>query len=95
MGALIEARSCERSPAAGASLLLAPLGEFYADLERAESRHCTLYLDFAAACCAGNDASLCRRRLAVLAEAEAALISSPDELFRFHSGPPRGNISSA
>jgi len=93
-GALIEARSCERFRLL-APRLPAPLGEFYAELERAESRHCTLYLDFAATRCAGADDSLWRRRLAVLAEAEAGLISSPDELFRFHSGPPRGNISSA
>lgn len=85
-GAIIEARSCERF-ARLAPHLHAPLGEFYADLARAEARHFQLYLDFAYAIAGervGVDA-----RLREIAVAEAALITSEDEEFRFHSGVPR------
>jgi tRNA-(ms[2]io[6]A)-hydroxylase len=93
-GALIEARSCERfrllSP-----MLPDPLGQFYADLERAESRHCSLYLQFAAARSTAADPGRWQRRLSALAGIEAELVCSPDEQFRFHSGLPRGNDCSA
>ena len=85
-GAFIEARSCERfgalAPAIGA-----PLGELFEGLHAAEARHHRLYLDLArrAAARAGIDL---QARLAAFAAAEARLISEPDPLFRFHSGPP-------
>ena len=83
-GALIEARSCERF-ALLSTRLPDPLGGFYADLERAESRHCELYLELAADAAAGAD---WRPRLAELAALEAELIVAPDEQLRFHSGSP-------
>jgi len=83
IGALIEARSCERFR------LLAPrlppqVAEFYADLERAEARHHELYIEHAKASAGEADWQL---RLRQLAQVEAGLVTSPDKLLRFHSGP--------
>jgi tRNA-(ms[2]io[6]A)-hydroxylase len=83
-GALIEARSCERFRLLAARLP-APLGPFYADLERAEARHANLYVELARAAAGEQDWSA---RLDGLAAIEAALATSPDPLLRFHSGPP-------
>lgn len=82
VGALIEARSCERFR------LLAPrlppqVGAFYADLERAEARHHELYIEHAAANAGEVD---WQQRLRQLAEIEAELVTSPDTALRFHSG---------
>jgi tRNA 2-(methylsulfanyl)-N6-isopentenyladenosine37 hydroxylase len=92
VSALIEARSCERFQAL-APRLPAPLGPFYRQLERSESRHFRMYLGFAAqeatqegAGDAGGEAW--RVRLRALAAAEAELIASPDADFRMHSGLP-------
>jgi tRNA 2-(methylsulfanyl)-N6-isopentenyladenosine37 hydroxylase len=82
--ALIEARSCERFELL-APRLAAPLGTFYDSLRRSEARHFELYLRLARQ--ASNDAALCERRLRQLAAVEAELITAPDELLRFHSGP--------
>jgi tRNA-(ms[2]io[6]A)-hydroxylase len=82
--ALIEARSCERF-ALLAPRLAEPLGSFYATLQRCEARHFELYLRLARAV-SGNDA-LWQRRLQELAAVEAELITAPDEVLRFHSGP--------
>ncbi len=83
VGALIEARSAERFA------LLAPrlpgaLGRLYADLGVSEARHFELYLGFAQA----SDPAGWRARLAQLAATEAQLVTTPDELLRFHSGLP-------
>jgi tRNA-(ms[2]io[6]A)-hydroxylase len=87
VGALIEARSAERFRLL-APRLAAPLGDFYAALERSEARHFELYLDLARA----EDRSQSRvgweRRLAELAAREAQLATEPDSVFRFHSGAP-------
>ena len=88
-GALIEARSCERF-ALLAPRLPPPLGEFYAELERAESRHVGLYVESARAMLA-PDSNAWRVRLAALAAVEAGLATAPDAELRFHSGPPRGS----
>jgi tRNA-(ms[2]io[6]A)-hydroxylase len=86
ISALIEARSCERF-ALLAPRLPPPLAGFYAQLQRAEARHCLQYLDFAA-----REPELepgeCNRRLQALACQEAELIRRPDGAFRFHSGTP-------
>lgn len=84
IGALIEARSCERFRLL-APRLPAPLGAFYADLERAEARHNELYIEHAKANAGDID---WEQRLRRLAEVEAELVTSPDSVFRFHSGPP-------
>ncbi len=81
--ALIEARSCERF-ALLAPELPAPLGPFYASLERSERRHAGRYLEFAQR----HDPQGWRVRLAQLAATEAELATAPDPEFRFHSGPP-------
>lgn len=83
MGALIEARSCERFRAL-APRLPGPIGEFYAALERAEARHYEHYLHLAGS---PGDAVL-RNRLQQLAQLESELACAPDPLFRFHSGAP-------
>ena len=84
--ALIEARSCERF-ALLAPCLPVPVAGFYAQLQRAEARHCLQYLDFAARE-PGIEPQERARRLQELALEEAELITRPDAAFRFHSGPP-------
>ncbi len=82
--ALIEARSCERFGLL-APRLGEPLGAFYEALHRSEARHFELYLRLARR--AGHDAALCEQRLRQLAAVEAGLITAPDDVLRFHSGP--------
>lgn len=81
IGALIEARSCERFRLL-ATRLPSPLGELYGQLEESEARHYELYLDFA------RTSEGWRERLKALAQHEADLATKPDPVFRFHSGPP-------
>jgi tRNA-(ms[2]io[6]A)-hydroxylase len=83
VGALIEARSAERFGLL-APRLPAPLGRLYADLGVSEARHFELYLGFAKATAPLEWQS----RLAHLGAREAQLVTTPDELLRFHSGPP-------
>jgi len=85
--ALIEARSCERF-ARLATRLSAPLGDFYADLERAEARHAGLYLELASVAAADAKVMDWQTRFAELAGVEAGLITSDDAQLRFHSGVP-------
>jgi len=88
-GAFIEARSCERFEALGA-VIGAPLGDLFQGLHNAEARHYRVYLDLArrAAKRMGLSASSWEARVLEFAELEAQLITSPDPVFRFHSGPP-------
>jgi len=85
-GAFIEARSCERF-AALAPAIGGPIGELFQGLHNAEARHYRVYLDLArrAAHRAGIGVSPRVEEFAVL---EAELITSRDEVFRFHSGTP-------
>jgi len=83
VGALIEARSCERF-ARLAPLLDAELETFYLSLLKSEGRHYRDYLTLAAAV---EDREQIDKRLNMLSEREAELILSPDSEFRFHSGP--------
>ena len=87
VGALIEARSCERFA------LLVPrledtLRKFYAGLLASEARHFESYLGFARQEC-DIDPQAVEARLAELKVVEAALVETADEHFRFHSGTPR------
>ena len=82
-GALIEARSAERFRLLSGRLP-APLGEFYTQLERSETRHFELYINLARAAAPQR----WQARLEVLAADEARLATEPDPVFRFHSGPP-------
>ena len=85
VGALIEARSCERFALIG-PMLDAPLAAFYAGLLASEARHFEHYLELAEL--AARDAGLVEARIAALGRAERRLVSEPDASLRFHSGPP-------
>ena len=86
IGALIEARSCERF-AAVAPRLPDRLGRFYRGLLASEARHFEHYLALANSEC-GIDKSEIDTQLAKLKAIESALITEPDPMFRFHSGRP-------
>ncbi len=84
VGAIIEARSCERF-AALAPELDEELRDFYLSLLKSESRHFMDYLKLARDISSQEEVD---ERLAVLLEVERDLIESPDSEFRFHSGVP-------
>lgn len=86
IGALIEARSCERF-AKIAPRLPEKLGRFYSGLLASEARHFEHYVAFARSECGVKDSEV-EKRLVELKGKEAALISEPDDEFRFHSGRP-------
>lgn len=91
MGALIEARSCERfrklaDPASG---LPAEIGSLYRGLEASEARHFEMYLELAERESAKTGLDW-QSRLQVLAMREAELATQADTIFRFHSGPSNG-----
>jgi len=84
VGALIEARSCERFAA------LAPhvddtLRDFYKSLLKSESRHFADYISLAKGL---EDANVVEERLASFRSLEKELIESEDTEIRFHSGVP-------
>ncbi|WP_193559175.1 tRNA isopentenyl-2-thiomethyl-A-37 hydroxylase MiaE [Shewanella donghaensis] len=83
IGALIEARSCERF-AKLAPHLDEDLEKFYVSLLRSEARHYQDYLTLAELV-SNKDIT---ERVEFLAGVEAELIMSPDEDFKFHSGMP-------
>jgi tRNA 2-(methylsulfanyl)-N6-isopentenyladenosine37 hydroxylase len=83
MGALIEARSCERFQLL-APRLPAEVGGFYAQLAHSEARHFEQYVELAREAAPEE----WRQRLPELAEHEARLATAPDGQLRFHSGPP-------
>ena len=85
VGALIEARSCERFAA------LAPhvdetLGEFYTSLLKSESRHFADYISLAKGL---ETASAVEDRVVLFRSVEKELIESADTEMRFHGGVPR------
>jgi len=86
VGALIEARSCERF-AALIPHLPESLSRFYAGLLSSEARHFEHYLEFARIEVDISEEDF-DERLAELKSLEARLISEPDDQFRFHSGVP-------
>ena len=86
VGALIEARSCERFSAV-APRLPEKLGDFYRGLLASEARHFENYIALAESETKTPSATI-DARLDALLEREAGLISAPDEHFRFHSGVP-------
>ena len=83
VGALIEARSCERF-AKIAPLLDAQLSKFYRSLLKSEARHFEDYLALAQLY-SDQDISAKVERFA---QFEAELITSQDSMVRFHSGVP-------
>ncbi|NNE59836.1 MAG: tRNA-(ms[2]io[6]A)-hydroxylase [Woeseia sp.] len=86
VGALIEARSCERF-AALIPLLPEDVARFYRGLLASEARHFEQYLNFAKAECGVSEQALAAR-VAELRRLENQIISTPDSEFRFHSGLP-------
>lgn len=83
IGALIEARSCERFNALIPRLADKELSKFYASLVKSESRHFQDYLSLAKLY--GGDID---QRLDQFTKLENDLIGSGDKVFRFHSGVP-------
>jgi tRNA 2-(methylsulfanyl)-N6-isopentenyladenosine37 hydroxylase len=81
LGAVVEARSCERFYRL-AQVLPSPIAPLYQQLINSEARHFTDYLNLAERY--GDVTS----RLPAFLAAEAELITSPDDEFRFHSGVP-------
>ena len=84
VGAIIEARSCERF-AKVAPHLDEELKTFYLSLLKSESRHYEDYLHLARKAAKGEDIS---DRIDVFLRLEKELIETPDAEFRFHSGIP-------
>ncbi len=82
VGAIIEARSCERF-AALAPHLDDKLADFYTGLLKSESRHYQDYLKLAEKAAGGPLDDRIRQFLDI----EQQLIETPDTEFRFHSGP--------
>jgi tRNA-(ms[2]io[6]A)-hydroxylase len=86
-GAFIEARSCERF-AALAQIIGAPLSDLFQGLHNAEARHHRVYLELARRAAKRAGVTL-DTRIDEFAALEAELITQPDPVFRFHSGPPQ------
>ena len=86
VGAIIEARSCERF-AALIPHLPEQLAGFYAGLLASEARHFEEYLGLAESETDLDEATIAER-VAELMRIESALIAGPDPQFRFHSGAP-------
>jgi tRNA-(ms[2]io[6]A)-hydroxylase len=82
VGAIIEARSCERF-AALAPYLDDKLADFYNSLLKSEARHYQDYLHLAEQAQGGP----VDERVAEFLAIEQKLIETPDTEFRFHSGP--------
>ena len=86
VGALIEARSCERF-AALIPHLPSDLATFYGGLLASEARHFEHYLAFAREAWPSSDGDF-EARVDALKKIESGLITSADSQFRFHSGIP-------
>lgn len=85
VGALIEARSCERF-AALAPYVDAELSDFYVSLLKSESRH---FLDYITLAKTLESPDVVTERLLLFSDIERDLIESPDTEIRFHSGIPQ------
>lgn len=83
VGAIIEARSCERFHRLSLRID-GDLGRFYQDLLDSEARHFQIYLSLARHC-AGSPID---DRVREMLETERALVLAPDKELRFHGGPP-------
>ncbi len=85
VGAIVEARSCERF-AGLATRLDGRLGDFYRRLVTSEARHCENYLELA-----GDCAGSVEDRMPVFVDCDRDLVLSADPELRFHSGVPVGS----
>lgn len=96
VGAVVEARSCERFFQL-TQVFTDELGEFYERLLASEARHFQDYLNLArryAQDADGVDASIDDRVQRVL-ELDAQLVTEPAQEFRFHSGPLAAGVKAA
>lgn len=84
IGAIVEARSCERFAALWPHLP-SSLGRYYRSLLRSEGRHYQDYLALARGHAGPQEMA---ERLDVFLSRDAELIASQDNEFRFHSGVP-------
>ena len=84
VGAIVEARSCERFAALWPHLPT-PLGRYYKSLLRSEGRH---YQDYLALAQENSDQESVDARLEHFLKIDEQLIVSTDQEFRFHSGVP-------
>ena len=82
VGALIEARSCERF-AALSPYVDAELSDFYVSLLKSESRHFMDYITLAKTLASPDEVD---ERLSLFSTIEQSLIAGPDTEVRFHSG---------
>jgi tRNA-(ms[2]io[6]A)-hydroxylase len=82
VGALIEARSCERFRLLAAALPDSKLAQLYAGLLACEARHGDIYLDLCEQV-AGKDAA--HERLRELADAEAEILRERAPVVRLHT----------
>jgi tRNA-(ms[2]io[6]A)-hydroxylase len=85
-GAFIEARSCERFAALG-PVIGGEAGRLFHGLRAAEARHFQVYLGLARRAASRAEIEM-GGLVTAFAECEAELVSSRDEVFRFHSGRP-------
>ena len=85
VGAIVEARSCERFSALWPHLPN-QLGKYYKSLLKSEGRHYQDYLVLAGETASKSE---CDERLELFLFKDAHLITSEDDEFRFHSGIPR------
>ncbi|MDI9818897.1 MULTISPECIES: tRNA-(ms[2]io[6]A)-hydroxylase [unclassified Legionella] len=83
IGAIIEARSCERFNALITVLNDSELRKFYSSLVKSEARHFQNYLRLAQLY-----GGKINKRVDFFLQIENRLISSQDKVFRFHSGVP-------
>ena len=90
IAALIEARSCERFHALAQVLEDKELAGFFRFLVQSESRHFLDYLAFGKILGRQSDWDF-EARIAALKKVENDLITTPDPVFRFHSGIPSVN----
>jgi tRNA-(ms[2]io[6]A)-hydroxylase len=84
IGAIVEARSCERFATLWPHLPTS-LGRYYKSLLRSEGRH---YRDYLTLARENGDERTVNERLTHFLTIDAQLIQSPDQEFRFHSGVP-------
>ena len=83
LGAVVEARSCERFVRL-IQILPEDVAELYKQLVHSEARHFVDYLDLARQAAEGD----IQDRIDVFLARDAELITTPDTQFRFHSGVP-------
>ncbi len=90
VGAVIEARSCERFDRLAMALrpVDRQLADFYGTLLKSEARHFTDYLALAEGEAGAGAGVSVAERVDEFLESEQALILEPDSQLRFHSGVP-------